>query len=175
MDIASRLTIFREYTGLSHSRFSDITEISRPTLSQFLNGRNKRLSDELASKIHRAFPNLNMMWLLFGEGEMLLDSNIEFSEGKIPENSPNNHIQDIDRTTVSIDNDIKKANQNSDSTGKTYSLFSDEVDENDKKDVINTKNKGYETQIKVSSSKTVNHIMVFYTDNSYEEFRPVGR
>ena len=71
MDIISRLKKFLGDTGISNSQFADTCVIPRPTLSQLLNGRNKKVSDEVISKIHRAYPSLNIMWLLFGDGEML--------------------------------------------------------------------------------------------------------
>ena len=59
--------------GISSSQFADTCDIPRPTLSQLLNGRNKKVSDEVIGKIHRAYPTLNVMWLMFGDGEMLLN------------------------------------------------------------------------------------------------------
>ena len=67
--------MFLEQTGISNSQFADTCAIPRPTLSQLLNGRNKKVSDEVIGKIHRAYPSLNVMWLMFGDGEMLLSSN----------------------------------------------------------------------------------------------------
>ena len=72
MDIVSRLKIFLQQNGIGISQFADTCEIPRPTLSQLLNGRNKKVSDELISKIHRAYPALNIMWLLFGDGDMIV-------------------------------------------------------------------------------------------------------
>lgn len=80
MDIVDRLISFKDHTGLSNSQFADKAGIPRPTLSQFLNGRNKRLSDDLTAKLHTAYPELNVLWLLFGEGSMLADSNNQISE-----------------------------------------------------------------------------------------------
>ena len=71
MDIVTRLKMFLDQTGISNSQFADTCEIPRPTLSQLLNGRNKKVSDEVIGKIHRAYPTLNVMWLMFGDGEML--------------------------------------------------------------------------------------------------------
>ena len=72
MDIVSRLKKFLEHAGISNSQFADTCVIPRPTLSQLLNGRNKKVSDEVIAKIHRAYPTLNIMWLLFGDGEMIM-------------------------------------------------------------------------------------------------------
>ncbi len=61
------------------TQFADTCLIPRPTFSQILSGRNKKISDEVISKIHAGYPRLSMIWLLFGEGVMLLDENIKTS------------------------------------------------------------------------------------------------
>ena len=71
-NVATRLKLFMDNQGLSHSQFADRSSIPRPTLSQLLSGRNKKISDVLVGQIHRAFPQLSVLWLLFGEGEMLI-------------------------------------------------------------------------------------------------------
>lgn len=82
MDIVSRLKSFLKQNGIANSQFADTCLIPRPTLSQLLNGRNKKVSDEIITKIHVAYPELNIMWLMFGDGEMFVSAgpkqNIEF-------------------------------------------------------------------------------------------------
>ena len=86
MDIISRIKEYMEYTQLTSSQFADRAGIPRPTLSQLLNGRNKsnegakKISSDIIRKLHDAFPDLNVMWLLFGDGDMESGSNIEISE-----------------------------------------------------------------------------------------------
>lgn len=70
MDFVTRLKQYIEYTGLPFSQFADTAQIPRPTLSQILNGRNKKISNELIAKLHEGFPKLNVIWMLFGEGTM---------------------------------------------------------------------------------------------------------
>lgn len=68
--VSTRLKHFIEAKGVSLSVFADECGIPRPTLSQFLTGRNKKISDVMISSIHAKYPELNILWLLFGEGEM---------------------------------------------------------------------------------------------------------
>ena len=89
MDIVSRLKLFLQESGIAYSQFADNCEIPRPTLSQLLNGRNKKVSDEIIAKIHRAYPALNIMWLMFGDGDMLVpnaNSDASFATAQVPEN-----------------------------------------------------------------------------------------
>lgn len=79
MNIIQRLNIFMESTGLSVSQFADKLAIPRPSMSQMLNGRNKKVSNEILEKLHAVFPALNVSWLLFGEGDMESAKNTQFS------------------------------------------------------------------------------------------------
>ncbi len=79
MDIAARLRHFMTVKGIASSQFADTADIPRPTLSQLLNGRNKKISNELIAKIHTAYPTINVLWLMFGEGDMEQGANIESS------------------------------------------------------------------------------------------------
>lgn len=83
MDIVSRLKQYLDQCQVSVTQFADACGIPRPSVSQLLNGRNKKVSDEVISKIHAAYPDLSMMWLMFGEGNMVTDSNIKTSEAQI--------------------------------------------------------------------------------------------
>lgn len=73
MDIVGRLKLFLDYLGIPVTQFADNCGIPRPTLSQLLNGRNKTVRDEIIAKIHEAYPQLSIMWLMFGEGSMVAD------------------------------------------------------------------------------------------------------
>lgn len=69
--VAIRLKVFMDEMGLTNSQFADTCGIPRPSLSQLLTGRNKKISDVIIGQIHSAFPRLSVLWLLFGEGSML--------------------------------------------------------------------------------------------------------
>lgn len=80
MNIIQRLNTFMAYTGLSSSQFADKAGVPRPSMSQLLNGRNKKVSNEIIEKLHTAFPSLNVVWLMFGEGPMETTVNTRISE-----------------------------------------------------------------------------------------------
>ena len=71
MDLVSRLKHYLDSRQISITQFADECGIPRPTGSQLLAGRNKKVSDEIISKIHSAYPDLNIVWLMFGEGNMV--------------------------------------------------------------------------------------------------------
>lgn len=180
MDIVDRLIAFRDYTGFSNSQFADKAGIPRPTLSQFLNGRNKRLSDDLTSKLHSAYPNLNVLWLLFGEGDMLVDPNIQFSEtsetlesensaAQIPDSQPSGSLENA--PSLPLDDEVIQesesenhsqqvpppSNTHNSSTEGVFPMFNTTQ-------MVST--------VQNDPQKKIQSIMVFYNDNSFEIFTP---
>lgn len=105
MDIVNRLRYFMDASKLTISQFADTCGIPRPTMSQLMNGRNKRISDEVINKIHVSYPQLNILWLMFGEGTMEMNSNTQFSE---PQNRTSEPFSDQEHT----DNQPFQANSN---------------------------------------------------------------
>lgn len=67
MDLVSRLNKYIAQNSLTASQVADRTGIPRPSLSQILSGRNRKISNEVIMRLHQSFPDLDMMWLLFGE------------------------------------------------------------------------------------------------------------
>lgn len=161
-NIATRLKLFLEYADLTSSQFADKCGIARPTLSQILTGRNKKISDVLIGQIHYAFPNMSILWLLFGEGEMM--------------------THDSDTAAVGQDNgsDIR-ISAHEDAAGNVDAM---EIAVNSATDAGNSP----ENQHVVSTASTVvprveimspppvvrkiSHITVYYDDSTFETFYP---
>lgn len=183
MDIVSRLKRFMNSLDLTSSQFADTCRIPRPSLSQLLNGRNKKVSDEIITKIHESFPNLSIVWLMFGEGEMETVSNIQFSEPQNSQNSPFNQSQSTDNQPFTDAFSVREIGTNFSSekftTGST-ATFSNETPVS----TVTTPSgqpqqqsaapHAPHTAIKLnpSSNKRITNIVVFYDDNSFESFSP---
>lgn len=119
MDIISRLNLFVNSTGKSSSQFADELGIPRPSMSQILNGRNKKISNELIEKLHQSYPTLNILWLLFGEGDMRRSSdNVVLNQHQqipaTPLSSENN--SDLQNETTSMSEDINQNTYNNENT-----------------------------------------------------------
>lgn len=183
MDIVSRLKTYINHLNIPVTQFADNCNIPRPTLSQLLNGRNKKVSDELIGKIHDAYPLLSVLWLMFGEGDMLHNKNIEISEAQnesIFDLNGNESITD-EQTTPSIDfnrdfnetdskNFIPQPSSLSLQPDKGFNatgLNSDKaIDSNEKISANNT------ITFNADLSKKIVNIIVYYNDNSFESFVP---
>lgn len=71
----NRILQLMKNKGMSQQEFSRATGISPASLSSIFTGRTAPTMKH-AEALHRFFPQLNMAWLMFGEGEMF-----QLSEG----------------------------------------------------------------------------------------------
>lgn len=71
-DFVIRLEKLFKYYGLSAAVFADKISVQRSSISHLLSGRNKP-SLEFVLKIIKTFPEVNLYWLLNGEGEFPSD------------------------------------------------------------------------------------------------------
>lgn len=154
-NVAIRLKLFIEYLGLTNSQFADTCGIPRPSLSQLLSGRNKKISDVIVGQIHRAYPSLSVVWLMFGEGDMI--SSVENSDDESDENS-------------AVPPDARGANKFSKENGLEMPDFS--ILSNENKQISKKNNLQNNLEKSEEKPRKVIQITVYYDDNSYETFYP---
>lgn len=66
-DFIERLERLLRYYSLSASAFADRIQVQRSSMSHLLSGRNKPSLD-FVLKVVKAFPEVNLYWLLNGKG-----------------------------------------------------------------------------------------------------------
>lgn len=176
MDIVTRLKMFLDQTGISNSQFADTCEIPRPTLSQLLNGRNKKVSDEVIGKIHRAYPSLNVMWLMFGDGEMLLSgSSDQPSTGDMMARdsaSADDHLDEMGQRAISFDDDERTDYRQASRPVQrvaTPSAMTETI-----QSIMRSTAAGRMPQRGSSADRRVVKMLVFYSDGRFEEFGPTS-
>ena len=182
MDIVSRLKTFLDTYNISNSQFADNCGIARPTLSQLLTGRNKKISDEIISKIHARYPALSVMWLLFGEGPMVNDSNIQISEPQNGVESNNFNGQFIDYKGGNshhepniFDQDLSSENPEDESQQPKAQNTIDFSAANPQAEVFENQNEtsaSSSISVPTDGLKKITNIVVFYSDNSFQSFQP---
>lgn len=140
--IIDRLNRFLQVRNISRAEFADTCGIPRPTVTQILSGRNKKISNDIINAVHVAYPDVSVMWLLFGEGEEPdMDKPGEGHASKPSENSifPDDSIDDSENAILQA----PKIEENSDNRQFVNMLYP-------KKEIVK--------------------IVVFFSDNSFEEF-----
>ena len=174
--VAERLKSFIESKGLTYSQFADACGIPRPSLSQLLTGRNKKINDIMVGQIHNMFPELSIVWLLFGEGAMEISSENEYMR-----NDQFSHISGM----MSADNDISTSNKIIFSPHNgAKSEFSKETglkDGSESSQIADLKIEKLQKRIKELESKIEEfkknprkavQITVYYDDSTFETFFP---
>jgi plasmid maintenance system antidote protein VapI len=66
-DFAIRLQKILDFYAITATAFSDLIDVNRSTISHLLSGRNKP-SLEFVLKVLEAFPDVELYWLLNGQG-----------------------------------------------------------------------------------------------------------
>ena len=162
--------MFMEQAGISSSQFADTCEIPRPTLSQLLNGRNKKVSDEVIGKIHRAYPTLNVMWLLFGDGEMLMHGSDATAAGALAPDR-DSHADDSVQRAISFDEDEPSAYQRATKQSQRATTTPPSVETF--QSLMRSANAVRGSQRGSSAGdRHVVKMFVFYSDGRFEEFGP---
>ncbi len=174
MDIVSRLKKFLEHAGISNSQFADTCVIPRPTLSQLLNGRNKKVSDEVIAKIHRAYPSLNIMWLLFGDGEMITGGDTDLAEGdnlSAASKAAEDHVDEMGQRAITFDDEDTKGYRQ---VSRPAQRMATPTTVNEAIQSFMRSNGGGRMQRGAASpdARRVVNIMVFYSDGRFEQFVP---
>ncbi len=174
MDIVTRLKMFLDQMGISNSLFADTCDIPRPTLSQLLNGRNKKVSDEVIGKIHRAYPSLNVMWLMFGDGEMINSGSEQPQAADKMSDSSNGsagHVDEMGQRAISFDDDESLGYR---TASKPTQRMATPTTVNEAIQSIMRSSTAGRAQRGAPSpdARRVINVMVFYNDGRFEEFGP---
>jgi Plasmid maintenance system antidote protein len=81
-ELVSRIQRIIDFYGLTVSAFADQIGVQRSSISHLLSGRNKPSLD-FVLKLAQTFPDVNLYWLLKGEGDFPANNNqVESSEVK---------------------------------------------------------------------------------------------
>ncbi len=191
-NMAIRLKFLIEKLGITPSQFADACRIPRPTFSQILNGRNKKISDQIIRQIHEAYPNVSVTWLLFNEGNMLSDG---FAKNSIEEDEEGSELLSNQPRPEGDGNSSKFVDPNgshnshenpeiptvdgmADVYSKENGLKSDskEVEQSIKEDVKSIlKSKEFLTEIAKIQPKPrkVVSVTIYYDDSTFETFKPM--
>lgn len=176
MDIISRLKTYLNSMNISNSQFADACGIPRPTLSQLLNGRNKKISDDIVKKIHDTYPSLSVMWLLFGEGQMMDHEKTPFSEGleqvNCEEQAPYGSVNKQVTNFETPQNSVRNSESNRKFETISAVLGSDDISQLGKIDLSVISQDRQDGDGTADSGKRITNIVVFYSDNSFQSFRP---
>lgn len=171
-NFATRLKLFMDSIDVASSQFADSCEIPRPSFSQLLSGRNQKVSDVLISKIHSAYPQLSIMWLMFGEGKMLADESSDDSSESSSESPDNDTAKNLHNLQENPSNPPANSGYSNlkgltPTQNPTQSSIFQQLEDNKK--IV-------ELQMQIEklqkNPRRVAQITVYYDDSTFETFIP---
>jgi predicted transcriptional regulator len=142
-DFIKRLEIILDYYNLSASAFADKINVQRSSLSHLLSGRNKPSLDFII-KVIEVFPEVDLYWILNGKGTFPKSEKI-----------------------FSIQSTKQKVT--SDETN-TPDLFSTDQT-NSKQPFINNEIEKKKISLSNNDAKSIESIVIFYTDGSFKNYK----
>ena len=158
-----RIKKFMAFQGLTPSELADNIGVQRSNVTHVLNGRNNP-SFPFIEKLLKKYPKLSAKWLLMGEGEMiegkpvfnasLFDSQPESPEK--PATSERNETEMKEEDAVSYSVPEKKA---------------EKIPVAEPQMLVQKNEISLQTSIN-SESKTIERVMIFYSDQTFRVYNP---
>ncbi len=158
MDDKDKIEKIMQVENLNSAQFATEIGIQGSTLSHILNGRNKPSLDVL-KKIMNRFRTINPEWLILDSGTM--------------------YRQEKHSQTPTLFDSIEENQLKSDDYGTKISSKNDSVfDVNQKKadvqsalsQILPSVAPAQDLNLKVEPPRSVKRIIIYYTDNTFEEF-----
>ena len=189
---AQRIIRIMEEENMNATQFAEAIGIRRAAMSHLVKGRNNPSAD-IITKVIKRFNTVNPGWLLTGDGNMRIVSNSGNSFGVNSSNvdNANKEIYEktskatnfnygkepdlFDRHNISTKITTSPKNNSSEENIRTEILFTDEI--NDRGAVKSPENvdKIVEKEViiyKERPLKTIDKLLIFYSDNTFESFIP---
>ena len=148
-----RITKIMQKEEMSSVQFAEKIDISPSSLSHILNGRNKP-SLEVVMKIHKACSYVNLLWLLYGEGEM-----------EMPADNQNVEDSGISGMMMLGENPIFASNGADD--GENRKEMEVRTPLYAPKEIVREEVKYIE-----KPARKITEIRIFFDNGTYETFRP---
>lgn len=170
-EFGARIQLIMDSEGLNAAKFSKATGIQTATLSHILSGRNNASLEQL-KKIASRFNKINREWLIFGDGDMYSRESKSKEPSLFDNIEPNINKSDIsvpvpNRNFSSILSSIQeKSAQTSHVLPKVEPSPIIEINHANESNTI--------PPIVVNPlqvSKSIKKIIVYYSDNTFEEFQ----
>ena len=189
-----RIRRVMEYAHLSQQDFALRLGMSPASLSSIFTGRTNPTSNHVKA-IHHAFPEININWLMFGEGEQLVASSSAAGQ-ELPNadaqhadaSAQSSHLQKSDAPSVATQNSLASAD------GRTMperTLWDTEasmsVPTSPEAASRSTTRTTYGSQSRINASnmqgvkiidkpsRKIKEIRVFFDDGTYESFVPSSK
>ncbi len=155
LDFGKRIQIVMEYYTLSASGFADAMGVGRSSISHILSGRNKPSLD-FVMKITEAYPEVDLIWLVYGTGVFPKNKDMEIKSKE----SPKPEIKEI----LPLQDIPEKLDVAQDLFSQSELIETNMT----KKDVEVT---NPQPTLRAVDNKEISQIVIFYKDGSFDAYK----
>lgn len=149
MTLIERLKKIMERETLTPGNFADKIGVAPATISHILSGRNKYPSAEVLLRLHDSYPDVDLNWLLTGEGMMVKGNPDSLFTGSLfPPENPINPV----KSSIGPENSKEMAPNNLQNEDNTIV----------KQEII----------YKEKPVRKIAEIRIFFDDGTFETFTP---
>ena len=157
MEIKDRFKMIMERERLTAGAFAESIGVAQATISHILGSCNKYPSTDVILKLHQRYNDINLGWLLTGEGSMSTELNENENEDK-----DENPISDYPLFAENAKNPTNDAGFDKNRKEMNLELPKTPVKEIVKQEII----------YKERPPRKITEIRIFFDDNTYETFKP---
>lgn len=148
MTIIDRLKMILDRVNLTPGNFADKIGVAPATISHILSGRNKYPSAEVMLRLHDTYPDIDLNWLLTGEGSLVKDDPDSMFTGSLF----GDNLINASKSTTEAEN--RKENQSETPKKADNTIVKQEV------------------IYKEHPDRKIVEIRIFFDDGTYETFTP---
>lgn len=151
MSIKDRFKMIMDREKLTAGAFAESIGVAQATISHILGPRNKYPSTEVILRLHQRYNDINLEWLLTGDGEM--------------SNSPNSSIESGFDYPLFAENPLNPSEESAPVENRKE--IASELPSNTSKEIVKQ-----EIIYKERPPRKITEIRIFFDDNTYETFKP---
>lgn len=155
MSIKDRFKMIMEREKLTAGAFAESIGVAQATISHILGARNKYPSTEVILRLHQRYNDINLEWLLTGQGNMS-------NNADTPAPTPENIGSYYPLFAENAENAGKGADEAENRKEMPLSKPSNAPKEIVKQEII----------YKERPPRRITEIRIFFDDNTYETFKP---
>lgn len=155
MSIKDRFKMIMEREKLTAGAFAESIGVAQATISHILGPRNKYPSTEVILRLHQRYNDINLEWLLTGQGSMSNDAEASVS-------TPENIGADYPLFAENAENPAKGTDESENRKEMALAKPSNTPKEIVKQEII----------YKERPPRKITEIRIFFDDNTYETFKP---
>lgn len=148
MTIIDRLKLILERVNLTPGAFADKIGVAPATVSHILSGRNKYPSAEVMLRMHETYPDIDLNWLLTGEGTLVKGDPDSMFAGSLFGENPLNTSKGTDEVENRKENAVETPKNEDNTIVKQEVIY------------------------KERPARRIAEIRIFFDDGTYETFTP---